>query len=396
MRSTQWLCWLWLLVPMAVSCGGRVESDGAPAAADELPAEPEPGGVVKGVESTFAVGGAHTCAIKAGTPGLVRCVGAGDSGQLGNGETSGSRVAVDVGGTLEGPKQLVAGLGHTCARLGNGTVRCWGSNEGGQLGDGTNKSRSLPVRVRSLVNVVEVAAGAYHDCVRLVDGGVRCWGLNTVGQLGDGTNDSRNTPVKVTLDADATALAAGYTHSCAVVTDGSVFCWGANDRGQLGDGTTERRTKPVKVVGLGGKVVALASGEDHSCAVLADGRLQCWGRNFDGQLGDGTDELRSTPVFAAVTKVIGVALGRTHTCALREDRSVVCWGASKFSQIGVPTAGSKRPVPIASDGMTAIRSIGDHTCGATSLGVACWGRGAGGRLGDGTEIDRGVPALAKL
>lgn len=382
--------WLWWLVPLTISCGGKVASDGVPASGD-LPAETEPDGVVKGVESTYAVGGAHTCAIKAGD---VRCVGAGASGQLGNGAESSSLRPVSVDG-LDAAKQIVAGNTHTCVRMNNGTVRCFGSNEGGQLGDGTLKNRSTPVRVRSLVNVVEVAAGAYHNCARLIDGNVKCWGLNTVGQLGDGTNANQSIAVKVDLGGDAVAIAAGYTHSCAILTDGSVRCWGANDRGQLGDGTTNGSKTPRPVVGLAGRVTAIALGEDHSCAVLVDGRLQCWGRNFDGQLGDGSDVQRNAPVFAAVSKVSAIALGRTHTCAITGG-GVACWGANKYSQLGTSGPGSRKPVGVAVDPTTSIRSIADHTCGTTALGLMCWGRGSDGRLGDGAEIDRSVPVLATL
>jgi hypothetical protein len=144
--------------------------------------------------------------------------------------------------------------------------------------------------------VTGLAAGGFHTCALLEDGRVQCWGWNVFGQLGDGTTMGRSTPVTVTgLSGMATALEAGDRHTCALLEDGRVQCWGHNGLGQLGDGTTMHRSTPTTVTGLSGMATALEAGGAHTCALLADGRVQCWGRNDDGQLGDGT-AWRTTPV----------------------------------------------------------------------------------------------------
>jgi alpha-tubulin suppressor-like RCC1 family protein len=142
-----------------------------------------------------------------------------------------------------------------------------------------------------------LGAGDRHTCALLADGRVQCWGYNRAGQLGDGTTTQRSTPTTVTgLGGRATALAAGWSHTCALLADGRVQCWGNNSLGQLGDGTTTQRSTPTTVTGLGGMATALAAGGEHTCALLEGGRVQCWGYNSAGQLGDGTTTSRSTPV----------------------------------------------------------------------------------------------------
>ncbi|MGC9079924.1 MAG: RCC1 domain-containing protein, partial [Nanopusillaceae archaeon] len=191
---------------------------------------------------------------------------------------------------------IAAGGSHTCALLSDGTVKCWGSNDDGQLGDGTNVYRHTPVIVQNLSNAIAIAAGESHTCALLSDGTVWCWGYNAFGQLGYGTYfTDRYTPVKVQNLSNAIAIAAGGYHTCALLSDRTVWCWGSNYFGQLGDGTREDRHTPVKVQNLS-NVIAIAAGWYHTCALLYDGTVWCWGDNDDGQLGDGTNITRYTPV----------------------------------------------------------------------------------------------------
>src|SRR5437867_4270855 len=185
---------------------------------------------------------------------------------------------------------------HTCARLQDGTVRCWGLNDSGQLGDGTTTNASTPVAVPGVGGAAAVSGGGFHTCARFPDGTLECWGRNDSGQLGDPATTSFNsvTPVRVTGITSAIAVAAGGFHTCALLADGTVRCWGENDFGQLGNGTSDPtpgtpttvNSTPVTVSGIT-TAVAISAGGWHTCALLRGGTVQCWGENTYGQLGDG-------------------------------------------------------------------------------------------------------------
>lgn len=183
-----------------------------------------------------------------------------------------------------------------------GGVQCWGNNEHGQLGDGTTTQRLTPVDVRGLMSGVSaIAAGAEHTCALTTTGGVKCWGTNEAGQLGNGAGgqgNDRSVPVDVLgLTSGVSAIAAGGLHTCALIQGaGGIKCWGYNGLGQLGDGTRANRSTPVDASGLGGGIDAVSAGWGHTCAPTAEGGVKCWGDNFYGQLGDGLDGNRPTPV----------------------------------------------------------------------------------------------------
>src|SRR5262249_29554741 len=149
-------------------------------------------------------------------------------------------------------RAIAAGRNHTCALRGNSTVSCWGSDSSGQLGDGASGLNQLiPVPVAGLSNVIAIAAGEAHTCALVADGTVRCWGDNSSGQLGDGTFAPKSTPNPVPNLFRVVAIAAGGTlgasHTCALTAEGAVFCWGANGSGQLGDGTRSPHSLPAPV-----------------------------------------------------------------------------------------------------------------------------------------------------
>ena len=336
----------------------------------------------------IAAGNSHTCALT--TSGGVKCWGANWSGQLGDGTWASWDTPVDVIGLGSGVRAIAAGGSHTCALTAGGSVKCWGSNGSGQLGDGTTMWRATPVDVSGLGSgVVAIAAGGWHTCALTMGGGVKCWGWNYYGQLGDGTTTDRTTPVDVSgLGSGVVAIAAGNDHTCALTAGGGVKCWGLNGSGQLGDGTTTNRNMPVDVSGLGSGVSAIAAGDRHTCALTAGGGVKCWGSNLYGQLGDGTTTSRNMPVDVSgfASGVVAIAAGGFHTCALTAGGGVKCWGGNWYGQLGDGTTRSRTtPMDVAElwSGVSATAAGESHTCAIRAAGVKCWGANLYGQLGDG-------------
>jgi alpha-tubulin suppressor-like RCC1 family protein len=349
--------------------------------------------------TAIAAGGSHTCALTMG--GKVACWGANEDGQLGDGTTIQRSIPVDVNGPTSGVTIITAGDYHTCVLTSSGGVKCWGWNEDGQLGDGTTTSRSVPVDVAGLTSgVTAIAAGYYHTCVLTSSGGVKCWGWNGDGQLGDGTTIQRSTPVDVSgLTSGVTAIAAGDEYTCALTSGGGVKCWGANGDGQLGDGTTTQRSTPVDVSGLTSGVTAITAGGWHTCVLTTGGGGKCWGANWNGQLGDGTTTQRSAPVDVSglASGIIAIAAGDEHTCALTTGGGVKCWGWNDTGQLGDSTT-TNRSTPVdvfgLTNGVTAIAAGGSHNCAlSTGGGAKCWGWDGSGQLGIGTTTQRLTPVI---
>ncbi|MBU6335456.1 MAG: RCC1 repeat-containing protein, partial [Chloroflexi bacterium] len=256
---------------------------------------------------------------------------------------------------------------HTCALTTAGTVLCWGYNDQGQLGTGDRVARLAPTSVPGIGGSVQsIDAGFRHTCVLLSGGAIRCWGWNDVGQLGDGTTTTRMTPTDVIgLPRAARAVAAGPWTTCALLDDGSVYCWGRNDDGQLGDGTTTQRTRPVRVA-LPGSATAIAAGHSHICALDQDGAVSCWGSNTYGQVGDGTTTRRLTPVPVAgvFSGVHAIHAGIHHTCAVTMAGRVLCWGYNEYGQLG-DGATAHRSAPVLLSGPSGVTQLATgyfYTC----------------------------------
>jgi alpha-tubulin suppressor-like RCC1 family protein len=349
----------------------------------------------------------------------------------------------------------VGGL-HACGILADKTVQCWGSNDHGQLGNGTIVTSSDPVTVTGLSNVTAITAGNTHTCALVDDGSgngtgsVKCWGLAANGQVGDGTVGEkqadltkppiRRAPLTAVKDGAGTvlsnvvAVAAGGFHTCAitkVVATGATqaWCWGDDGAGQLGDGQPGDRSLVAQPVPGVTNVRSLALGEFHSCALLFDGTVKCWGANSFGQLAldPGTTKSSATPVTIAGLpapstsdpQVLAITTGYGHVCVLLKDNTAKCWGENSFGELGYKTdyEDATRPdyqaiepkktmkpsttpktvqhnnatptaldpsaeTPVDQGAIIALSAGQFHTCALLSSGTArCWGQGGRGQLG---------------
>ena len=353
----------------------------------------------------------HTCALTKASDAGVRCWGNNSSGQLGDGTITNRNEPVAVVGLSSGVSAVGAGSDFSCALLTNGLVQCWGANDVGQLGTGPDRDPSLvPVTVLSsgggpLTNVTSLSVGSLHVCAVLSSGGAKCWGANTFGQLGDNTTSSRDFPADVWgFAADVSSIEAGSAHSCLTTIQpagGNVYCFGNNSHYQLGDGTTDPSSIPKQVLGLG-NVEEVNAGDRHSCASTIGGLLYCWGDNSEGMLGDSTTTTRETPIiiFDGGSVFIGrFSLGRRHTCgrlwAAETNDEIFCWGRGAEGQVGDGTNtqrnGATAVIPQVA-GAQDISSQGDHSCAwMAECSVKCWGSNSHGQIGNGTTSNAPSP-----
>ena len=302
------------------------------------------------------------------------------------------------------PPPLILSLGslHSCAYLTDHTLKCWGYNYYGQVGDGTNTQRNRPTTIEIGGPVAGLALGVWHSCAALVNGELKCWGRNSDGELGDGTTTNRNMPITIDVGGAVEHVALGADYTCASLAGGALKCWGKNNKGQLGDGTTTARSIPT-AVDVGGAVERLAlgshAGYSHTCASLVGGSLRCWGSGAYGELGDGTGSDRYTPTTIDIgdAAVERLALGYSTTCVSIVGGALKCWGKNDYGQLGDgTTTNSHTPTTIDVDGAVEHLALGaDFTCAALATGaLKCWGRNHVGQLGDGTTSDRRTPGTA--
>jgi alpha-tubulin suppressor-like RCC1 family protein len=342
-------------------------------------------GGLGGVATAIATTEGHTCVVAAGG---AMCWGSNQHSQLGDGTMTYRFVPEHVSGLEGGVTAVTAGRNHTCALSAEDGVTCWGSNLFGQLGDGTAMTRTTPVAVSGLDNgVTAIAAGWYHTCALMGVGAVKCWGSNGQGQLGDGTKVDRYVPVAAYgLESEVLAVAAGAYHTCALTSTGGVKCWGDSNLGQVGPGFHFSHPMPVDVSGLGSGMMAVTAGRNHTCALTSTGGVKCWGGNYSGQLGS------TLPAYDAILDVVGldagaaaVAAGGHHTCALTTAGVTKCWGDNSLGQLGIGGRdGSTEPVNVhgLASGVTMISGGDFHTCALMAAGhVKCWGDNALGQLG---------------
>jgi hypothetical protein len=288
-----------------------------------------------------------------------------------------------------------------CASLTNGTVECWGvANSFGQLGNGTTMTSTTPVAVTGLANVTQVCAGADHACA-LSGSRVYCWGNNSNGQLGNGTTTNSSTPVQVMSLAGVESIACGGLHTCAITNNlfAIVECWGSNAFGQLGNNTTTDAHAPVQANNLNG-IVQVATSQNGTCALRADGTVFCWGANGNGAVGIGTFANAPVPTKVALTGVQQIASQFDTFCARRSDGTVWCWGTDQFGDVGDGSGAVAITAPVQVMGLPASASIsagGGNACSlGTDLSFECWGENTSGQLANGSLYSAFVPVPIKL
>lgn len=243
------------------------------------------------------VGGAHGCAMT--NQGAVRCWGNNANGRLGDGTSQSSLVPVNVAGLGSGVASISLGANHGCALTVSGAVKCWGQNSGGQLGNNSTTTSLVPVDVVGLSSgAVSVSAGAAFTCAKTASGGAKCWGSNGGGQLGNGGSTRSTVPVDVSgLTSGVRSLSVGDATACVATAAGAAKCWGQGAFGQLGTGSWIAQSNvPVDVQGLATSVESVQPGLNHVCGFMTSGGMKCWGSNTDGQLGDTTSVNSLAPV----------------------------------------------------------------------------------------------------
>ncbi len=403
------------------------------------------GGSGTGGGGTDGTGGSST----GGTGAASGMAGSGNgSGVCGDGVVNGPEEACDDGNDVTGDgchecQRVVSVEAHTyraCALISDGRLKCWGRNEFGQLGLGDTNSRGAWAGdMESLVGidfgpgrrVARFALGSIHACVLFDDNVLKCWGNNGAGQLGLGDGETRGDDpdeLNENLDPvdlgnyDVESLALGDAHSCALLVGGQVKCWGDNSRGQLGLGDLDSRgdepgemgeALPLVDLGTGRTALALNAGNNHTCALLDNRTVKCWGDNSFGQLGQGDLDPRGSgpnemgdallPVALGTGRYpVAIDVGMSHSCALLDNDTIKCWGYNSSGQLGSGQVGHSGDAPgqmgdalpavDLGPGLTAraLSAGALHTCALLSSGaVKCWGSNGSGECGTGDTITRG-------
>ena len=369
----------------------------------------------------IAAGSDHACVLT--NTGSAYCWGSNQQSQLGASTASTcttiscSRVPVAVSGghTFQ---TIDAGGNATCGIVLGGTVRCWGAGNTGQLGNGSTANSATPVAA-SISPLTSVSVGNSHACALAPGGAAWCWGSNANNELGAPSAGScpgpcSATPLAVTGGFVFSAITTGVRHSCGLTGAGAAFCWGGTDGvGLLGNGTLAGLAPAPTPVSGGLTFKDLVSDGLAACALTTGGQAYCWGTNTVGQIGDGTTLSRTVPTpvsgghtFARLATTAGQNSFLSHMCGITTAGAAYCWGSNASGQLGnstdtmcnfgVPVLCGLIPIPVSGGHTWRELAVGQHfTCGiTTSKAIYCWGSNETGQLGDGTLIiNSPVPRL---
>ncbi len=355
---------------------------------------------------SVGVGNATTCGVTASN--ALYCWGQNNNGQLGDGTTTNrsvpTRVVAPAGvrfiAVSQNQRDAVTTVTN-CALAVGGSAYCWGYGAGGAIGDGGSVNRLTATLVTPPLGVTftSISAGGTFTCGLESTGTGYCWGNGVVGTLGDGLHTNHALPTAVTPPAGVffSTLFAGFQTACATTATGVAYCWGINLNNEIGDGTTTQRNVPSPVSAPAGVSFASVQTGVAGCGMTFTQVMYCWGAG--GLTGDGTSTPRPTPVLVSMpagVTFVTFATGVDHTCALTTAGAAWCWGYNGTGALGDGTA-TDRPAPVAVSmpagvSFVAISVGSEHSCGLTALGaIWCWGLGAYGQLGDGTNAARFTP-----
>lgn len=365
-------------------CAGVLQLQAPPVAAQEA--------------GPLAAGDTHTCVVLEG--GAMKCWGRQEQNQLASGYYLYSTgTPLDVVG-IDNAVAISAGDQFTCMLLADGQVKCTGYDRFGQTGPNTCSYADGAgdcALVTGITDAIDIAAGGNHACAVEGDGVVSCWGINNHGQLGLGSQDigESDLPLPVPGIIDGFAVASGFQHSCALVGAGAVKCWGRNGWGQIGNGAVTAdpgELAPVDVPGISDGV-AIVAGEIHTCVLHEAGTVSCWGHEDSGALGNPNDpanDYYASPVqVPGIGDAVSITAGDRFTCVVHAAGGASCWGNNYYGQVG---NGSNRQNRVAPTGVLDIAGVdliaggGSHTCARVSLdplNVKCWGNGNMGQIGNG-------------
>ena len=301
-----------------------------------------------------------------------------------------SRSRAVTASDLEDVLSISSGESTSCAILQSLTVKCWGNNDTGQLGNGNREPQSGAVDVTGLTNVMQLASGQ-QNCALIIDGSVKCWGVTTVSD-GGWTRTYSVVPRTVQNLQKVVSITGFSSHHCALIIDGSVKCWGNNMTKQLGDGTDLGSVNAVSVL-LPAKAKRVSAGSNSTCAVMQDSKVMCWGLPLSSSTRGSYNNLipNGQPTFLAeavspgnvpeyVSTAVEVSVGNSHACVLLQDLTVRCWGQNFAGELGDGTIGDATyreylTRPLLPDPVKSIKIItGNATLAELSDGSQClWG-----------------------
>lgn len=305
----------------------------------------------------------------------------------------GSAALTVVGGFI-----VSTGLSHSCAIAPSGTAYCWGRGGNGQLGNGSNAPRLTPFPVAGGFTFAAVATGDMHSCGLTTAGQAYCWGSDTDGALGTGdANENSLVPAAVASSQSFTVIDAGIGTTCALTTVGAAYCWGSGLVGQLGNGDGGGAWGTPQAVVGNLTFASISAGGPTTCGLTPTGQAYCWGSNQFGRLGIGsTISGSNVPLLVSGGLLFAsISAGGTHVCGIVTTGQAYCWGIGANGRLG-NGSNANRLVPTEVAGGLLFSSItvgrGGHTCAIATEGQAyCWGQGTNGRLGDGATLDRPTP-----